>query len=193
MSNVTLSTEPPEQRRASAPARAIARVLAVLNRWAESGWSGAAAAAWALLQSSVLPGPSDTVLIPLGLADPRKALSLAFWTIVGSTIGALIAYWIGAAAYDSVGLPLLTWLGVGHDQLARIEAMFAQRGWIVVALASLPGLSSKAAAIIAGAFGMPVGQFLIITLTVRGGRFLAEGIVLRFAGGWVKQKVESRR
>jgi membrane protein YqaA with SNARE-associated domain len=192
MSNATLPSEPPEQRNRSAPARAIARVLALLNRWAESGWSGAAAAVWALLQSSVVPGPSDAVLIPLGLADPKKALTLAFWTIVGSTLGALAAYWIGAVAYDSVGLPLLTWLGVGHDQLARIEEMFAQRGWIVVALASLPMLSSKAAAIIAGAFGLPVGQFLVITLAVRGGRFVAEGLVLRFAGGWVKKRLASR-
>jgi membrane protein YqaA with SNARE-associated domain len=164
-------------------------VLGVLYRWAESGWSEVVAVLWALLQSSVVPGPSDAVLVPLGLADPKKALPLAFWTIVGSTIGALIAYWIGAAAYDSIGLPLLNWLGVGNDQIARIEAMFAQRGWLVIAFASLPLLPSKGAGIIAGAFGLPVAQFIAVNLTVRGGRFLITGLLLRFAGGWMAKRV----
>jgi membrane protein YqaA with SNARE-associated domain len=189
MSNPPPTAEPPEQRASSAPARAIARVLGTLNRWAESGWSGAAAAVWAMLQSSVIPGPSNAVLIPLGLADPRKALSLAFWTIIGSTVGALLGYWIGATAYDSIGLPLLGWLGVSHEQLASMEAMFASRGMLVVALASLPLLPSKVAAIIAGMFGMPVGQFLLITFIVRGSRFLVEGLLLRFAGDWMRKRL----
>jgi membrane protein YqaA with SNARE-associated domain len=165
----------------------------MLNQWAESGWGGAAAAVWGILQSSILPGPSDAVLIPLGLADPKKALSLAFWTVIGSAIGSLIAYWVGALAYDSIGLPLLTWLGVGQAKLAEIEAMFDRSGWLVVALASLPLLSSKAAAILAGAFGMPVAQFLLVTLAVRGGRFMIEGLLLRFAGGWVATKIRKQR
>jgi membrane protein YqaA with SNARE-associated domain len=189
------SSEPPAPKRRGVWSQFIgltAALLRMLNRLAESGWSGTAAAAWSLLQSSVVPGPSDAVLIPLGLADPRKAIPLSLWTIAGSVVGALIGYGIGALAYDSIGLPLLTWLGVTSSQLAQVSALVREKGWLVIALGSLPLLSSKAAAIVAGAFGMPTGEFVLVTLVVRGGRFLVEGLLLRFAGGWVKRWVSRR-
>jgi membrane protein YqaA with SNARE-associated domain len=82
---------------------------------------------------------------------------------------------------------------VSHRQLAHLDHLFAERGWLVVALASLPLLSSKAAAIVAGAFRMPVEEFLLVTLAVRGGRFLVEGLALRFAGSWVRRWIGADR
>ena len=39
-----------------------------------SGWGGPAVGTWGLLQGSVMPGPTDMVLVPLGLAvDTRGA------------------------------------------------------------------------------------------------------------------------
>lgn len=192
---MTEPTPSPPSRAAPEPmsprrtARLVAAVLGTLVQWAESGWSGAAALAWSLLQSSVVPGPSDAVLIPLAVADPRRAIRLSLWTVAGSVLGALIAYGIGALAYASVGLPVLHWLGVTSERLAHIEALFtANRRWFV-AVASLPLLSSKAAAVVAGAFGMPVGEFAAITLLVRGGRFIGEGLILRFAGHLLRRRV----
>ena len=46
----------------------LARTLDRLHGWAESGWAGPAVGVWGVLQSSVVPGPSDTLLIPLGIA-----------------------------------------------------------------------------------------------------------------------------
>lgn len=184
----TPHAEPPT-RDAVATRRVALGVLGVLHRWAESGWSGAAAFTWGVLQSAVLPGPSDAVLIPLALADRRRALPLTGWTILGAITGALVAYAMGALAYHSVGLPVLTWLGVTAEHLRHIDALMRTRGWLVVALASLPLGSSKAAAIVAGAFAMPLGEFALVTLVVRGGRFVLEGLLLRFAGGWVARRL----
>lgn len=186
-----MSTPPADlpTRNAATPRRVAIRVLTVLHRWAESGWSGAAAFTWSVLQSAVLPGPSDAVLIPLALADRKRALPLTGWTIFGAITGALAAYAIGALAYHSVGLPVLTWLGVTPEHLVHIDALMRARGWLVVAVASLPLGSSKAAAIVAGAFAMPVAEFAVVTLVVRGGRFAVEGLLLRFAGGWVARRL----
>ncbi len=175
-----------------APARLVARLLDRLNELAASGWSGTAALLWGGLQSSVVPGPSDAVLIPLGLAEPKRAIPLALWTIVGSVVGALVAYGIGAVAFESVGLPLLTGLGITHAQLARLDTLFAEHAWLVVALGSLPLFSSKATAIVAGALGMRLDEFVLVTLVVRGSRFFAEGLVLRFAGDWARRRIARR-
>src|SRR5688500_8771980 len=66
--------------------RAIVHLYAALHRWGESGWAGSAVGGWGVLQGSVVPGPSDAVLIPLGLADPRRALTLAAWATAGATV-----------------------------------------------------------------------------------------------------------
>src|SRR5919202_1459560 len=80
--------------------RRVLRLVATLHDWAESGWSKSATAAWGALQGSVVPGPADGLLIPLGLADPRRAYTLAIWALVGSCVGATGAYLLGAHAFD---------------------------------------------------------------------------------------------
>jgi membrane protein YqaA with SNARE-associated domain len=176
--------------------RAVGNLFGVLYRWAESGWSRSAVGTWALLQSSVVPGPSDALLVPLGLADPKKSFDLAFWATLGSVLGALAAYAIGALAFDQLGAPLLSFLGVGDRALERIGALFEEKGWLVVVLGSLPLLSTKATCIAAGAFGVPLGEFTLAVSAVRAARFFLTALLLRLAGTqiarWIEGKVRRR-
>jgi membrane protein YqaA with SNARE-associated domain len=168
-------------------------LIALLHRWAESGWSHLAAGTWALLNSSVVPGPSEALLIPLGLADPRRAFTLAAWTIAGAILGGFVAYGLGAFAYDSVGEPLLTWMGMSAARQARVHALFEARGGVMVVATSLPVLgSAKMASIAAGAFGVPVPQFVLALLATRVLRFLGVAAAMRFAGHHVEAWVQRR-
>jgi membrane protein YqaA with SNARE-associated domain len=161
---------------------AIRRVLAVLHRWAESGWTGAAVGSWAVLQGSVVPGMSETLLIPLGLADPRRALYLAAWATAGSTVGGFVAYAIGAHAVAQGGAALLDWIGVGAQSLDSYRPMFERHGWKLVLLSTLSPVPTKLICIGAGTFGVPFWQFAVALFVGRGARFLAVGLLLRFAG-----------
>ena len=65
-------TTPPIDSRTTSPQpvrgwRRFLDVYYAFHRWAESGWSRSAVAGWGVLQGSVMPGPSDALLIPLGL------------------------------------------------------------------------------------------------------------------------------
>src|ERR671914_784637 len=91
--------------------RGAVRVLAQLHRLAEAGWAATAVGAWAFLQASFVPGPVDGVLVPLGLADPRRAWRFAWTALAGSTAGGIVAYTIGTVAFESVGRSILGWLG----------------------------------------------------------------------------------
>src|SRR5918999_190520 len=99
--------------------RGAVRVLAWLHRLAEAGWAATAVGTWGFLQASVVPGPVDGVLVPLGLADPRRAWRFAWSALVGSTLGALVAYAIGALAFETVGRALLGWLGVSAQEIEQ--------------------------------------------------------------------------
>ena len=179
----------PGARRAS---RRIARLLEILHDWAESGWSRSAIAAWGVLNGSVVPGPSDAVFAPLGLTDPKRVYEFAWWAIGGAVVGGLIAYAIGALAFDNVGRPILGWLGFGPSDLESTRALFARRGWLVVVIGSLPFVSPKLVSIAAGAFGVPFWQFTLVIFGVRLVRALIVATLIRYAGTGVTRWVERR-
>lgn len=160
----------------------IRRVLARLRDWAEAGWSGAAVGAWSLMQGSVIPGPSEALLLPLGLADPRRALYLAMWATAGSTVGGFIAYAIGAQAVAEGGGAVLDWIGVGRGVLEARRPLFEEHGWKLVVLSTVSPVPTKLICIGAGTFGVPFWQFALALLVGRGVRFFAVGLLLRFAG-----------
>ena len=160
----------------------LSRVIAALHRWAETGWAGAATATWEVLQSSVVPGPSGAVFAPLAVADPGRAPRLACWAAAGAIAGGCVAYLIGAQAFEGFGRAVLSTLGVSEARLVSSEAMFDRHGWLVVFVATISPLSTKLACIAAGAFGLPVVQFVPALVVGRALRFAALTVLLRFAG-----------
>jgi membrane protein YqaA with SNARE-associated domain len=161
---------------------AFVRALAALHRLAEAGWAATAVGTWAFLQASVVPGPVDGVLVPLGLADPRRAWHFAWSALVGSTLGALVAYTIGTIAFEGLGRPLLGWLGVGAPEIEHIRTMFKEKGLWLVLLSTVTPLSGKIVSIAAGAFGIPMLPFLAAMFVGRGVRYGVIAAVVRYFG-----------
>lgn len=180
------------ERRTRRVRRALIALIARLHRWAESGSAGSAVCTWSCLQGSVVPGPSEALYLPLGLADPRRALRLAAWAALGAIAGGLIAYAIGAFALDSVGRPLLGLFGVGPARWTQVEGLFARHGAMLVLLSTVSPLPTKLVCIGAGAFGVPFLPFLLVLAIGRTGRFAVLGTVVRFAGDRLVARLERR-
>ena len=180
------SREPAADRRAPRTANHVRRaalgLLARLHQWAESGWAGSATATWGVLQGSVVPGPADALLVPLGLADPPRAPRLAAWACAGAIVGGIAIYLVGRDAFDALGRPLLDLFGVGPERLAASRALFEQRGWMMVLLGAVSPISTKAMCLGAGAFGVPFAPFVAALGAGRIVRFAVVGLVLRLAG-----------
>jgi membrane protein YqaA with SNARE-associated domain len=160
----------------------LGRVIALLHRWAESGWAGMAKTTWEFLQSSVVPGPSGAVFAPLVVADPDRAPRLAAWAATGAIAGGCIAYLIGARGFEGLGHPIMTTLGVTEARLLSTRAMFAHHGWLLVFISTVSPLSTKLTCIAAGAFGLALPEFLPALIVGRLIRFAALTVLLRFAG-----------
>jgi membrane protein YqaA with SNARE-associated domain len=170
----------------------LARIIAALHRWAESGWAGTATATWEVMQSSVVPGPSGAVFAPLAVSDPPRAPRLAVWALVGAVAGGCIAYLIGARAFDGLGRDILSLLGVSAATLASSEAMFARHGWLLVFASTISPLSTKLTSIAAGGFGLPFATFLPALIVGRAVRFAALTVILRFAGEKLQTRLARR-
>ena len=117
---------------------------------------------------------------------------LAAWATFGATAGGLIAYAIGAFAFESVGRPLVSLFGVGPERWASFESLFLRRGAMLVLLSTLSPLSTKFVCIGAGAFGVPFGPFALALAAGRAGRFAVVGLVLRYAGDRLVARMERK-
>ena len=54
-------------------------------------------------ESSFFPIPPDLMLIPMVIARPDRAWRIATICTVGSVLGGILGYFIGAVLYDTVG------------------------------------------------------------------------------------------
>src|SRR5271169_2033223 len=63
---------------------------------------------FAFAESSFFPLPPDLLLIPMVLADRRRALLIAFVRTAGSVMGGMLGYAIGYLLFDSVGKWLIS-------------------------------------------------------------------------------------
>ena len=175
--------------------RWLLHLVAVLRRWAESGRARSATATWGFVQSSIIAGPPDALIIPLGLTDPKRVFSFAFWTTVGSFFGALAAFFIGVFAFEKLGIPLFSLIGVSTNTIQHARDMFVEHTSLIVLAGSLGLLPVPAnvMSIVSGGLGVPLSLFAPVFLFGRSTRFFIVAIIIRFAGsrivGWIERSV----
>ncbi|MDZ7629991.1 MAG: VTT domain-containing protein [Gemmatimonadaceae bacterium] len=168
---------------------------AVIERAAHARGAVPATFLWNLGQGSVVPGPAELLLLPLGLADPAKAWPLALAATTGSVLGGCIAYGLGAVAFASVGQPLLSMLGVSDAMLTRGMALMVEYGWLFIVGSTLTPISAKAVSIGAGAVGMPFPIFVSALTVGRVLRFSIDAVLIRASAGLLhrlRQRVFAR-
>lgn len=170
-------------------ARTLYALLSIFYRWAESGWGGSAVAAWGVLQGSVVPGPTEAVLVPLGLADPRRVYRLAMFAIAGSVAGGVAAYTIGAGGAGNLAPRILEFAGVAPESIATTRGLFERHGWLLVLTSTVSPLSAKVVCLAAGAFGLPFWQFLPALVVGRTVRNLVVATVVRAAGPALQRRL----
>jgi membrane protein YqaA with SNARE-associated domain len=169
----------------SAPQRGWRRVLRIMNvlyRWAESGWARTAVMGWGIVQGAVVPGPADGLVIPLTIADPRRAYKLAIVAAIGSIIGGIGAWYIGSHLFAEVGGTVLAWVGMTEPRLELTRSLVERYGWMIIAFSAIAPISTKTVCISAGVLAMPLPEFVMGIAIGRVTRFFAIATILKFAG-----------
>ena len=153
-------------------------------------------ALWALaivafVESSVFPIPPDIIMIPMILAQPRRAWLIASVALVASVLGGILGYAIGAFAFDSIGQPILASLGKA-DAMAEFSQRFNDMGFWAVLIAGITPFPYKVITIMSGWTGMPLATFITTSILARGLRFfIVAGLLWQF-GAPIKDFIERR-
>lgn len=136
-----------------------------INLMQSAGYTGVAVLM--IAESMILPVPSEAVMPFAGflIADGTFSwLGVIVFSTVGSIIGSLISYWIGAAG----GRPLVQRWGkyvlVTHHDLDMTDRFFQRYGgWAVFTSRFIP-VVRHFISIPAGVAKMPMGKFLLATV-----------------------------
>ncbi|MGB8364671.1 MAG: YqaA family protein [Rhizomicrobium sp.] len=169
--------------------------LHALYRWMLARASGPhawwALAAVSFAEASFFPMPPDIMLVPMVMADRRRAFALALWCTCASVLGGLLGYAIGSLLYDSVGHWLIVAYGYG-DKLAAFRAAYAKWGAWIILIKGLTPIPFKLVTIASGFAGYNLPLFILLSAITRGGRFGIEAGLLHWFGEPIRDFIEKR-
>jgi membrane protein YqaA with SNARE-associated domain len=142
-------------------------------------------------ESSFFPIPGDIFLIPMALADRKRAFFLAGICTIASVLGGILGYAIGAWLYDSVGHWLISIYGYG-DKVEAFRALYAKYGAWIIVIKGLTPIPYKIVTIASGFSGYDFGAFVLLSVVTRGARFYLLATLIYFYGERVREFLEKR-
>lgn len=143
----------------------------------------------AFAESSVFPLPPDLVLIPMCIAERKKAFLYAAICTAGSVFGGIFAYCVGFFLYDTIGVRILDFYGY-QEQFAKFQGLYNEWGaWIVLAGGFTP-IPYKLITIASGVTQMSIGAFILFSVIGRASRFFLVAALLWKFGAPIKEFIE---
>jgi membrane protein YqaA with SNARE-associated domain len=151
------------------------------------------------IESSIFPIPPDIMLVPMVLADRRRAFVIAGVCTLASVLGGLAGFAIGYFAWQVLGLPLLS-MSFGPDDVvsrfaeleARIEGFGFWPQFLGVFGAGLTPFPYKIITIASGALNVSLPAFVTASVISRGMRFFSEAALIYLVGERARSVIEKR-
>ena len=131
-------------------------------------------------ESSFFPIPPDVMLLPMCLAQPNRVWRIAGITTIGSVLGGVIGYAIGAYAFGFIE-PVLADSGYMDSYLHAVR-WFEEWGFWAIFVAGFSPIPYKVFTIAGGAMGMALLPFVVASFIGRGARFYLLALLIRVFG-----------
>ena len=167
--------------------RLYSRTLAV----AAHRYAMAAMALISFAESSFLPLPPDILLVPMTLAQPRRAWLIAAVCTIASVTGGYVGYAIGYFLFDAIGLPVLEFYHM-MDKYEAFKAAFAEWGAWIIVIKGLTPIPFKLVTIASGAAQFDLVTFTLASLVSRSLRFFLLAALLWRFGEPIRDFIERR-
>ncbi|WP_343560472.1 YqaA family protein [Kiloniella sp. b19] len=143
----------------------------------------------AFIESSVFPIPPDVLIIPMILAAREKAWKIALLATIGSVLGGMLGYGIGALLFEQIGKPVIDFYGKGA-YLEEFRTGYQEWGAWIVAGAGFTPFPYKVITIASGALDLNLGVFTVSSVLSRGARFFLLAALLWHFGTPIKAFIE---
>ena len=124
----------------------------------------------AFWEAIIFPIPPDLILIPMSLANKKKAFLFASLATLFSVLGGMVGYLIGALLWIEIGEPLIHFFGYQESYTSFVR-LYGENGLMIVLIGALTPFPFKIVAILSGAVGYPFFIFILAATASRGLRF----------------------
>ncbi len=146
-------------------------------------------AAVSFVESSIFPIPPDVMLIPMVLAERRRAFTIAAVCTVASVAGGMLGYLIGYALWEAIGAPLMAFYGYAGKMAAFTEKYNEWGAWIVFTAGVTP-FPYKVITIASGVAKLDLAVFITASVLARGLRFFVIAALLYVFGEPIRRFIE---
>ncbi|HUO88388.1 MAG TPA: hypothetical protein VMU08_04365 [Rhizomicrobium sp.] len=169
----------------------LRRLYAWMLRNAHGRHAYAALAAFAFAEASFFPIPPDVMLIPMMLANRRRAFLTGAWCALWSVTGGMLGYAIGALFWNTAGLWLIHTLQVPLAEIEALRAKYAAHAYLIVAQGLTP-VPYKLVTISSGLANVPFLEFMLFSAITRSLRFIVlEGALVYLFGERARHYLET--
>ena len=150
--------------------------------FADKPYAGRALFGLSFVESSFFPLPPDPLLMAMGAEKPDRAIRFAGITTLGSVLGAMLGFAIGAYLMDLFGWKIIDFYDPEHHTWDKIDGWFLKYGLLGLLMAAITPIPFKVFTIASGATGIAFLPFVGACIVGRGFRFYLEGILLKLFG-----------
>lgn len=142
-------------------------------------------------ESSFFPIPPDAMIIPMVLARPDRAWSIALVATITSVAGGALGYFIGLYLFETIGQAVIDFYGYA-DKFETFRAAYNEYGLWIILIKGLTPIPYKLVTIASGAAHFDFAVFMAASLLTRGARFYLVAALLKYFGPPVRDFVERR-
>lgn len=124
--------------------------------------------------------PPEVFMTPPIIANKKRAVPITVAAALGSIVGGVIAYMIGAWLWDSLGLWIINTFSNYELIETAIKPMFSKYGILIIVLTAVTPIPYKLLALWLGFIGYPMWIFIGVSAIFRTGRFATIAALLYF-------------
>ena len=158
-------------------------------RQAEGPYASVVLFCVAFAESSFFPLPPDILLLPMALAQREKAYRYALICTVGSVLGGLLGYAIGAFFFANFG----QWIIDTYHLQNAFQAFhdgFNKWGVLIILGKGLTPIPFKLVTIASGVAGLNIAAFVGSCIVTRAARFFLVAFLVRQFGAPIRVFIE---
>ncbi len=143
------------------------------------------------IESSFFPIPPDAMMLPMVLARPDRAWTIALVATVASVVGGIAGYAIGYYLFETIGRSVIELYGY-QDGFEAFRAAYAEWGLWIILVKGMTPIPYKLVTIASGAAAFDFPLFVIASIATRGARFFLVAALLKYFGPPIREFVERR-
>ncbi len=151
------------------------------------GWLAAVSFA----ESSFFPIPPDLLMIPMILADRKRAWAIATLATVASVVGGLAGYMIGFFLYETIGRWVIDLYHL-EAQFDTLRQTFVDYGAEILIVKGMTPIPYKLLTITAGVAHLNLWVFIGASIISRSMRFFLVAALLYWCGEPIRAFIEKR-